>query len=225
MAMREKALGAQRRIAGSHSDKAAFSLYSLGHSYREQGMLEEARAKYEEGLGIVRQNHPERNALEGRILCGLGLVYTAQGKLEDALAMFKKTHRIFRKTLGSETVEMGTLLGDIGDVLDQQDKHDEAMEKYVEGLAILRRVVGNDSPRVAVHLYNMAVCKVHTQDVFEAVDYLKEAQRIYRTRGISSGSAVSVASMLEKLERVIQQTLQRMSASMSAEGASAAGDP
>jgi len=61
-------------------------------------------------------------------------------------------------------------------------------------------VVGDEHPDVADTLYTMALCKDDLGDVEGAVVCLREAQSIYRKRGISHGTTEDAASLLASLE-------------------------
>eukprot|EP00284_Hemiselmis_tepida_P002321 CAMPEP_0174950110 /NCGR_PEP_ID=MMETSP1355-20121228/93234_1 /TAXON_ID=464990 /ORGANISM="Hemiselmis tepida, Strain CCMP443" /LENGTH=106 /DNA_ID=CAMNT_0016197703 /DNA_START=1 /DNA_END=318 /DNA_ORIENTATION=- len=62
--MREQALDIKRRTIGIENDQGVVSLYNLGVVHFDLGMYQEALSRFEEGLGIVRRIHPERNVLE-----------------------------------------------------------------------------------------------------------------------------------------------------------------
>jgi len=197
LAVRQKAHEVTLRAYGSDSDDTVSSLLSLGNAYRDQAMPEEALARLEEGLEIVRRIHPERNVMEGKLLSSIGLVYS-ESRLEDALAMYKKADCIFRKILGPDCVQVGQVLVNTATALRKMGKVEDATEKIEEGLAIMRRTHGDEHRDVAKALVALGLCKEQAGDSdgglvckIEAVKLMENLQR--------KGSNGTIDGLLEKL--------------------------
>mmetsp|Transcript_39697 Transcript_39697/g.77694 ORF Transcript_39697/g.77694 Transcript_39697/m.77694 type:complete len:249 (+) Transcript_39697:211-957(+) len=193
-----------KRGQESESDEAVSSLLNQGYSCLEEaGHEEEALARLEEGLAMVRRVHPEKTALEGKFLECIGSVYRDQGKLKEALAMFKKALRIYSATIGPESAEAAGALGCMAHVRGLQGNFDKAIKRCGEALAIRRRTLGDGHVLVAETLYNMAVSKEQAGDQDGASEHLREARSIYEKIGAPNedrGFAQAAAAMLERLE-------------------------
>jgi len=197
LAVRQKAHEVTLRAYGSDSDDTVSSLLSLGNAYRDQAMPEEALARLEEGLEIVRRIHPERNVMEGKLLSSIGLVYS-ESRLEDALAMYKKADCIFRKILGPDCVQVGQVLVNTAAALREMGKVEDAMMKYGEGLEIMRRTHGDEHRHVVETLYGLGLCKKQAGDSDGYFVCMNEALRIVENlkRRESTGT---IDGLLEKL--------------------------
>jgi len=189
IARQEKVLAFHRRNPGSSDMEVANMLMGLAEGYLGQGMFDDALTRLEEGLGIIRRIDPGRNVREGFFL----------KTIEDGLAMYDKARRLYRKTVGPDSAVMGLLMVKTADTLRKLERFEKAVEKGEEGLAILRQTIGDEEDVTADALYRLAMSKEGAGDVEGAIVCLREAQGIYRKRGVWDNVSDRIDAALERL--------------------------
>lgn len=92
------------------SEVVAASLLNLGSVLFGMGMLEAARANYEEALRILRHVNGERHPDVARAFNNIGNVLSQQGQLDEALKMCNKALKMKRRVLGEDHQDVAASL-------------------------------------------------------------------------------------------------------------------
>ena len=188
------------RIAGDDSLHVAASLSNIADILFETGMLSEARANYEEALGIYRRVHGEKHPSVATAFSSIASVLLEQGQHDEALEMHKKALKIRRRTLGKDHQDVAVSLEKIGRVHARQGKHDEAVEMYDKALSIFTRALGIDNRQIAKVHSRIALAKYESGDMAGALASVREAVRIFNDHGVTDATSQEAVDLLRELE-------------------------
>mmetsp|Transcript_19398 Transcript_19398/g.44703 ORF Transcript_19398/g.44703 Transcript_19398/m.44703 type:complete len:311 (-) Transcript_19398:48-980(-) len=169
-------------------------LQTIAKEYRDRGMLEESKAKAEEGLELVRRWHPEKHADEAILLSLLADCHGKTGEWEEALKFTKKACRIYKKTMGPGNEEFLRCMGSAGACLEKLGKFDEAYETYEESLELCR--ANGQAKRSGQFLTSMEKCKFEMGDEEGCVELLKQATKADRENGVTDTGQTSERHLL-----------------------------
>jgi len=107
-ACRERVEAARHRF-GTASRQAGLALVTLGWCLRQQRRWDEARAVYEEALGVLQAALALEDPATGWALAGLAVIDTRLGELEQAEARLRRAHanwdRVGRFEMAAATLE------------------------------------------------------------------------------------------------------------------------
>lgn len=133
-----------------------------GQALQQMGRVEEAGARYEAALTVVREIGDRR--FEGIVLGYMGTLHRNQSRHDEALECCEAALAIHRET-GNEAFE-GSMLGHIGTVYFHQGRFDEAEAQHEAALALTRRT--GDRRYEGMVLNNLGIVKHRRGQLAEA---------------------------------------------------------
>jgi tetratricopeptide (TPR) repeat protein len=124
------------RVARASDDAvmAERVLNNLGVAYREQHLVDEAIACFQESLSLSRKNGSE--STRALTLMNLGAAYREAGADTDAIACHESALAIARDRGLTEVI--GKVLSNVGNVYRRLSQTDEALKAYQEGITYSR---------------------------------------------------------------------------------------
>ena len=172
LAQADRLAQAARWLAARLADRGcrAQALRATGHVLYARGRYEEAVARYEGALGLMRALGREVDA--GRTLSGAlhSLIYL--GRYEQALAWADEARAIFERH--GDRLRLARLDLNTANIYYRQDRFEEALILYCRACDELRASGGPQD--VAAVLSNMAVCSISLNDFAGALEYYQEAR-------------------------------------------------
>lgn len=145
-------------------------------AYR-RGELEQARAIYEEALGIFRSLGDLDEV--ARCLAELGSVYFADGDLDTAIGLYEEAAALFRG-LGQQA-RLSMTLSNLGALAGMRGDHELAATHGEEAARIQRDV--DDRDALSITLHNLGRTRVRLGDVARGRAHLAESYTIARSLG------------------------------------------
>jgi tetratricopeptide (TPR) repeat protein len=134
--MFQKALRMRRSAGKADDERVADELGNISGIFLEQERLVEARANYEEALGILRRLHGEMHPKVASTFEGIADILRRQGKCDEALEVCKKVLNIQRRVYGKDHIEVAGTFYKIGTILFDLGKFDESAQVHEEAVRI-----------------------------------------------------------------------------------------
>ncbi|GMU59706.1 MAG: hypothetical protein AMXMBFR34_14690 [Myxococcaceae bacterium] len=172
-------LTSEPRLLGRVHHHAAASL-------RQQGRMDEAKARYEQALGLVRQAGDRW--MEGRVLGHLGGLSQEMGAVDASRQFYERALAIHRE-VGDRRFE-GIVLANLGSYHHEKKNAAQARKLFEDALRI-HREVGNRRSEGMV-LSNLASLAGASERPDEARALLDKAQAIHRETGNARFEAIGL---------------------------------
>lgn len=131
-------------------------LLHLGHLLLEEKNTDEAEVCMQRALKLTKDVKGAGSI--GAATCALARVKSAKGDYEEATELYKKGLDIMRKSdyISSEDLVMESMRTEVSEFLNLVGRKKEAQELLEENLREKEKVCGPNSPRLVVHLQNLA---------------------------------------------------------------------
>jgi tetratricopeptide (TPR) repeat protein/tRNA A-37 threonylcarbamoyl transferase component Bud32 len=143
----------------------AFSLTAYSYALSVAGHVDEAAAKQEEAVRLLRAAVPPGHPNIAAALYNLGNRRREQGRAEEALTLHEEARDLLIRRLGPDHPDLVRVLGGASAALID-------LERYAEGVAVLRQeleiiasVFGSDGIARAQPLYNLGLCHEGLGDI------------------------------------------------------------
>ena len=195
-----RTLLAEKTSDGSIVKVISDALERLGQICLDRGMLEEARAKHEESLGILRRVHGEKHPDVAGCFQNIANVLTKQGNIGEALKMQTKAVKLMRRTLGENHQEVAANYFNIDNSHTKLGNHAEGLEMYEKSIAVFARALGVDCSESAMVYLNMSGCKIMAGDLAGALESVREAVRLFNKHGVNNAMSQGAKEQLKRLE-------------------------
>ena len=194
--------------------------HSLGDTYRELGLLEQAEAQLLRAVEIRKRvsgpEHPE--TLAARF--SLSWVYERQGRYRDSEREAREVYEISRRTQGEDNVLTIRALNRLAIAYDQQERFDEALAAYRQAYEACRRLKGDDDRDTIWLLHNIGSILRRQGHGAEGIPFLEQALAGFRRTlgndhrdtlwGMESlGFAYLVVGRVAEAERVDREALDK----------------
>jgi predicted ATPase/predicted Ser/Thr protein kinase len=144
-------------------------------SLRQQGRMDEAKARYEKALGLVRQAGDRW--MEGRVLGHLGGLSQEMGAVDASRQFYERALAIYRE-VGDRRSE-GVVLSNLASLASASERPDEARALLDKALAI-HRETGN-ARFEAIGLYHLGLMALEARQLLEAEQRFGQALAALRT--------------------------------------------
>jgi predicted ATPase/predicted Ser/Thr protein kinase len=144
-------------------------------SLRQQGRMDEAKARYEKALGLVRQAGDRW--MEGRVLGHLGGLSQEMGAVDASRQFYERALAIHRE-VGDRRSE-GVVLSNLASLASASERPDEARALLDKALAI-HRETGN-ARFEAIGLYHLGLMALEARQPLEAEQRFGQALAALRT--------------------------------------------
>jgi tetratricopeptide (TPR) repeat protein len=163
------------------------TLLRQGYQARREDRLAEAKARFEEAVGLSRA--ADDSAMLARALTGLGQIERDLHEIAAALGHYEDAVSIYR-TLDDPLVLAHTVRH-VGDILRSQGKLELAAPCYGEALEIYRRHAETPPLDLANALRGYALLKASVGDKKVSAKLWQEAGVLYAAVGVEAGVAES----------------------------------
>jgi tetratricopeptide (TPR) repeat protein len=172
----EAAYGLARELRDR--DGLAEALRMKGHIAYLGGRYRAAAGAYRRAIGLLEK--AGRRVDVGRTLSSALQTLIYLGRYEEGLEWAERARRIFVEE--GDRLRLARLDSNRGNILHRQDRYEEALGLYARAVRELREL--GDWESAAIALRNQAVCFAAVYDFDRAVEAYREAERIYRERGL-----------------------------------------
>jgi tetratricopeptide (TPR) repeat protein/tRNA A-37 threonylcarbamoyl transferase component Bud32 len=170
-ALDRAAANIEQRFTGQPLVEAAIR-QTIGRTYRELGLLDEAQRHLEKSYELRREKLDEANASLLETMDDLAWVYVLRGKFPQAEQLVLRVVDTRRRTLGEEHHETLLATVSLGYLYLNQGDFQKAEPVLVKTLEIRRRVSGSDHLATATVMTNLA-------QVYHNLGKLEEAEPLY----------------------------------------------
>ena len=147
--------------------------HTLGATYFNLGLFEQARPLLEESVTILEQTLGSKSAELAPKLATLGNVCRAQNDRELAEELLKRALDICQASFGEEHPDTAQAFHDLGSLYWDMSRFAEAEKLYTRALAVREKVLGPDHADLGIVLNDLAV--LHKQQ-----GELEKAEPLYR---------------------------------------------
>jgi predicted ATPase len=175
--------------AGTGTASRSMALISAGTLARDQGELTAARAFFEEGLAIARQQGDRQGV--AKALNGIAAIAVDQGELRTARELFEESLAI-RRELG-DTLGISASLNNLGVVASELGDREAARAFHEESLRIKQEL--GDWNGVAISLNALGLLAQWRGDYREARRFAEESLAIRRELGDRDGTAYALFAL------------------------------
>ncbi len=165
------------------------ALTGLGHAESGQGHYGDARAHFEESLGIKRGLGDEQGVAAQ--LSGLGLVSRQLGEYDKARELFEESLGALRGL--DEPKNLGAVLGNIGTVAWLQGDYASARHRFEESVEVFRDE--RDASGLATSLETLGTVAFVMGDLKQAAAYYEESIAMHREHGNKPSLAVGLLNL------------------------------
>jgi CHAT domain-containing protein/tetratricopeptide (TPR) repeat protein len=148
----EHAVAIRRKVLPARHPDLARSLVNLGNALSD---LKQARACYEEAIGILRASLGPDDPLIALGLNNLGLVQYALREYAAAKQSHEEALAIYRKALPKDHPDIAMSLDSLGIVQYALREYAAAKESHEEALAVRHKALPKDHPKIADSLENL----------------------------------------------------------------------
>ncbi len=153
---------------------------TLGITYQNLGMYDQAEEHLQRALSLVRQRFPNASPEMAAALKHLALLRHYQGDLGAADSLFRQSLHLFRETLSQPTEPFAEALNDYALLLNDLERYPESEQLLWESLAMYRQLRGREDSEVASVLNNLAVTLDWQGKSAQAESLYNEALTMYR---------------------------------------------
>jgi tetratricopeptide (TPR) repeat protein len=154
---------------GSGLEEIAAAAHALGHTFREQGKLDQTEICYTQALALREQALGGSHPSVGETLRDLAWVCEALGRLADAEAHLRRAVAVFERAQGIDYDGDG--LHVLAGLCLAQGRPAEAEPLLLRAVALKERRLGRDHFDVAMRLGDLA-------SLYESRDRLVEARQL-----------------------------------------------
>ncbi len=188
----------------THAPEAELTLRgTVGSTYRELALYEEATRMLEPAVGMARSLHPNGHATVVVALSNAALLLHDRGDLQQAEEHYRESLRVTERLFPGDSIERANALSNLATVLQDQGELAAAESNSRESLEITQRLSRGDSLEVAIGLNNVA-------SILQARGELKSAESFFRTalamaKRLFPGDHPQVASGLNNLSVLLQE--------------------
>lgn len=141
---------------------------NLGVSYKNMGMLEEAKREYEMSLDLSRNLYNDKNADEAGTLINLGSIYYSEGDVGLAAEYFQRSVEIYRELSGDFSRQIGASLNNLAASHYILKNYDRSAKYFEEAQRIKEENLGFDHPETAIGYSNLAAIHILNEDFHAA---------------------------------------------------------
>ena len=170
-ALDRAAASIDQRFTGQPLVEAAIR-QTIGRTYRELGLFDEAQRHLEKSYAIRQQRLGDDNASLLETMDDLAWVYVLQGKFPQAERLVLEVVDTRRRTLGEEHPDTLLAMVSLGYLYLNQGHFQKAEPVLVKTLESRRRVSGNDHLATATVMTNLA-------QVYHNLGKVKDAEALY----------------------------------------------
>ena len=186
-------------------------LLNVGTAYGSAGKEVEARAHYEEALGIIRRLHGDKHPHVANVLENIakslakGSVFGVEASdveshLDEANRIFEKVLKIRIRVYGEDSEPVADTLISMGTFLMERGKISDAVQRMEQAIEILTRVRGKDHQKIALAHYFLAKLKPTEGDWDAALVHCHESVRMCKELGQNSALAALLQGSQEILD-------------------------
>lgn len=129
---------------------------NLGVSYKNMGMLDEAKKEYEISLDIVRTLFGDKNIDEARAFINIGAIYYSKGDFGRAAEFFRRSTEIYRSLTGDFGRDIGASLNNLAGSQLMLGNLNKSAEYFEEAQRLKEESLGYDHPETAIGYSNLA---------------------------------------------------------------------
>mmetsp|Transcript_26735 Transcript_26735/g.67463 ORF Transcript_26735/g.67463 Transcript_26735/m.67463 type:complete len:441 (+) Transcript_26735:76-1398(+) len=189
--LQERSIEMKKKVYGGDHASLASGLLQKGQHLMEAAKHKEALKVLEEGLQMSLRIHAGRSHLQGQFLALIAQTHSRLGCPQEAANFFRKSIKILRKTSpgGPSGREVLASYDGLCRALMAMGRPDEAVEATEEALAAMKGTAADESEGKAELLRTGSAYKGGMKDLPGAVEYMKEAQRIYARLGKAQDAA------------------------------------
>lgn len=128
---------------------------TIGASYRDLGLYNEAEKQFERAVDLNRSRLGEQHRDTLNAINDLADIYTSEGKYAQAEPLFVKTLEVRRRISGEENAETLGIAGNLANLYKRQGKYAEAEALTKRVAEIGRRVWGEEHPDTVTAMNNL----------------------------------------------------------------------
>lgn len=131
---------------GKQPEVEAAIRQTMGETYTDLGLYQDARKQLERALELQRQVYGPENRKTLDTMIRLGRAASNQGNYAEAEALYNQALGISRRVLGPEHPETVSAMFGLAQAYDDRGKYPQAEELFHQSLEIRRRVLGPEHP-------------------------------------------------------------------------------
>ena len=148
---------------------------SLGHVYYWAGRYEESEEFFRNGLELLKDKDPAKDARVGHTLSSMGSVMEAQGKLDDAIAYHQRGVAAQSIFYGERHTKTAEAYNDMGNTLLAAGVYEDSLEAHLHCLSIRESLLDQSHPDMAVSMNNIAITYIRLDQAQKAIPLLQRA--------------------------------------------------
>lgn len=140
---------------------------NLGVSYKNMGMLDEAKREYELSLDIIHRLYPDKNVSEAGAYINIGSIHYSKGDFGLAVEYFWRSVEIYRSLTGNFGGNLGASLNNLAASHYMLGNYVKSADSFEEAQRLKEENLGYDHPETAIGYSNLAAIHILNSD-FEA---------------------------------------------------------
>ena len=201
---------AAERIEGKFDPLVEAEIRStIGDTYVDLGLYEEAQGQLERGLALRRRILGEDHADTLNLMDQTGLVYAYQDQHDQAQPLLSDALDIARRALGDENVTTLSIMNNLALSYSRDFQFSQAEPLYVEVLAGQREVLGEEDPATLDTMTNLGMLYVRANKSAQAEPLLAQTVALRRRRqGEDHPSTISTMNNLALAHMALDQNSQ-----------------
>ena len=162
-------------------DLKAQALLTIGATYLQLGLIDEAEKALAEALTINSGLHGERNVATTASMIGLAEAFMAKARYDDAEKLLRKAIAIERNLSrsGSKTLALGLFM--LGELQVRKGEQEAAKSTLEESLAIFEKIAGENNEDFAFTLISLGRAYQFSGDWSSAEATYRKSIGIFRT--------------------------------------------
>ncbi len=133
---------------------------TIGNTYRDLSLYDEAQQHMERGLELRRQVQGEEHPDTLAVMNDLAYIYKYQGKNAQAEPLYTKVLEVRRRVLGEENPATLSTLNSLATVYEKQGHYPQAEMLHRQAYETLKRVAGEDNYDTISAMVNLALIYV-----------------------------------------------------------------